>query len=70
MINWYVKELDTGLKVASGDALDEDTANTECFHYAIQYVQDGPIEYCVKNGRKILVKGTMSRVTVKEMSDD
>lgn len=59
MITWYVKELTTGLKAAQGSAPDFDTSMAECTRYAMQYSEEGPVEYCVKDGRKILFKDTI-----------
>jgi hypothetical protein len=54
--NWYVMELPKKLKVASGSAHTERDAFREAQSYALQYAQDGPIQYAVRKGRKVLKK--------------
>ena len=61
---WGVEEMNTGLMVAQGSAPTADEATREATHYALQYGQDGPVRYWVKRGRKMLVQGSLSGVTI------
>jgi len=67
---WGVKELDTGLIVARGSVPTADEAIREAAHYAIQYGQDGPVCYWVKQDGKILVQGSLNGVTIVATPDD
>lgn len=64
---WYVEERDSGLRVASGSAPDDDTAIQEATHYAMMYAQDGPILMRVNRGRKELVRMSLGGVTITEV---
>lgn len=55
---WRIEERDTGLLCASGSAPTQAEAMREANRYALQYVQDGPIRMTLKQGRKVLAKGT------------
>ena len=57
-ITWRIEERDTGLLCASGSAPTQAEAMREANRYALQYVQDGPIRMTLKQGRKVLAKGT------------
>lgn len=57
-ITWRVEERDTGTLCASGSAPTQAAAMREAQHYAMQYIQDGPIRMTIKQGRKTLASGT------------
>ena len=59
MATWSVTELRTGIKAASGSAPKEADAMREAIHYAMQYAQDGPVRFVVRQGRKTLLKGEL-----------
>lgn len=61
---WCVEEEATGMPVAQGSAPTVDEASREATHYALQYGQDGPVRYWVKQNRKTLVQGSLKGVTV------
>lgn len=67
---WGVEEMNTGLMVAQGSAPTADEATREAMHYALQYGQDGPVRYWVKQGRKTLVQGSLSGVRITEVPND
>lgn len=63
---WGVEEEKSGLRVAQGSAPSTDAAAREAAHYAMQYVQDGPVRWWVKEGRKTVFRGNMQRMPPRE----
>jgi hypothetical protein len=52
---WVIEERDTGNICAKGYASVESDARREMEHYALQYVQDGPVRCTLRRGRKTLM---------------
>jgi hypothetical protein len=69
-VRWCVEERDTGMPCANGCAPTEAEASREMMRYALQYGQDGPVRYWMRQNRKTLVKGEIEgvRVTMKSTS--
>lgn len=57
---WCVEESDTGMPVAQGSAPTADKAIGEASRYAVQYAQDHPVRYWVRQGRKTLLQGSIA----------
>ena len=64
-VRWCVEEQDTGLPVANGVAPTEKAAHTEMMHYVIQYAQDGPVRFWMRQNRKTLINGSMAGLSIK-----
>jgi hypothetical protein len=69
-VRWCVEERDTGMPCASGSAPTEEEASREMMRYAMQYGQDGPVLYWMRQNRKTLVKGEIAGVSVTMMRTD
>lgn len=65
---WCVEEEATGMPVAQGSAPTVDEASREATHYALQYGQDGPVRWWVRQGRKTIVKGHLAGVSVEVLA--
>ena len=63
-VRWGVEERDTGMPCASGSAPTEEAASREMMRYAMQYGQDGPVRYWMRQNRKTLVQGEIEGVSV------
>ena len=50
-----------GMTVASGSASKADDAIRECNRYAFSYVEEGPVKYAIRHGRKVIARGSLSR---------
>lgn len=61
---WCVEESDTGFPVAQGWCPTADEASREAAHYAIQYAQDGPVRWWIRQNRKTVLKGSLGCVTI------
>lgn len=61
-VRWAVEECDTGLMCAHGSAPTQEEAAREMMRYAMQYGQDGPVRYWMRQNRKTLVQGSMAGV--------
>ena len=59
-VRWFVEERDTGIKCASGSAPNEDEASNEMFKYALQYADDCPVRYRMRQNRTTLMNGVIS----------
>jgi hypothetical protein len=64
-VRWCVEERDTGMPCASGSAPTEEAASREMIRYAMQYGQDGPVRYWMRQNRKTLVQGEIAGVRVE-----
>lgn len=66
-VRWCVEERDTGVVCANGTAPTEAEASREMLRYALQYGQDGPVRYWMRQNRNTLVQGEIAgvRVTMK-----
>ena len=60
---WCVEEQPTGMPVAQGSAPTADEAIREATHYAVQYAQDGPVRWWVRQNRKTVVQGSIAHTT-------
>ena len=69
-VRWCVEERDTGLPVASGSAPTEKAAHTEMMRYAIEYAQDGPIRFWLRQNRKTLIEGSMAGLSIATILKD
>lgn len=69
-VRWCVEERDTGMPCASGSAPTEEAASREMMRYALQYGQDGPVRYWMRQNRKTLVKGEIAGVRVEMKRTD
>lgn len=58
---WCVVNADTGMTEAKGYAPTAECAAREAAHYAMQYAQDGPVRWWVRQGRKTVLRGSMQR---------
>ena len=56
-VHWGVDELDTARPLASGYAPDVKGAFTQMMHYVMQYAQDGPVRFWMRQNRKTLING-------------
>lgn len=58
---WTVTEAKTGLVAAAGATHSIESATREAMHYAVQYAQDGPVQWHVKSSadNKVLASGWM-----------
>jgi len=63
-VRWCVEERDTGMPCASGSAPTEAEASREMLRYALQYGQDSPVRYWMRQNRKTLLKGEIAGVAV------
>lgn len=61
---WCVEDSRTGMQVAQGSALCAETAASEATHYAVQYAQDHPVRWWVRQDRKTLMQGSLEGVSV------
>ncbi len=53
---WAVEEAG-GLQVAAGSAPTYEDASREANRYAMQYAEDGPVRWWIKQGRKLMLLG-------------
>ncbi len=60
---WCVEDATTGMPVAQGSAPTAEAASGEATRYAIQYAQDHPVRYWVRQNRKTVLSGEMSIVS-------
>jgi len=61
---WCVEDSRTGMPVAQGSALCAEAASREATHYAVQYAQDHPVRWWVRQDRKTLLQGRLEGVSV------
>lgn len=59
-VRWCVEDATTGMPVANGWAPNVELASAEATHYAIQYAQDHPVRFWVRQKRKTVLKGSFS----------
>lgn len=64
--SWAVHEERTGITVARGWTPSIEIACQEATRYAAQYAEEGPVTYWVKQGRKMVVRGSYSGGSVSE----
>ena len=57
---WCVEDARTGMPVAQGAAHTAEAASGEATHYAMQYAQDHPVRWWVRQNRKTVLQGSMS----------
>lgn len=62
---WCVEDSRTGMPVAQGSAPTAEAASREAAHYAVQYAQDHPVRWWVRQNRKTVLKGSMQGVSVE-----
>ena len=65
VVLWAVEERDTGLPCAMGCAATEEEAQREMMRYAMQYGQDGPVRFWMRQNRKTLAKGELAGVRIE-----
>ncbi len=58
---WAVEEA-SGLQVASSSAPTYEDAAREANRYAMQYAEDGPVRWWIKQGRKLVTVGASGGV--------
>ena len=61
---WCVEEEATGMPVANGSAPTAEEASREAAHYAVQYAQDGPVRWWVRQNRTTVVQGRLAGVSI------
>ena len=61
---WCVEDSRTGMPVAQGSAPTAAAASREATHYALQYAQDHPVRWWVRQDRKTLLQGSLEGVSV------
>jgi hypothetical protein len=61
---WCVEDASTGMPLAQGTAPTAQEASYEATHYAVQYAQDHPVRWWVRQNRKTVLKGSMAGVSV------
>lgn len=61
---WCVESQATGMPLANGAAPTAEAASGEAAHYALQYAQDEPVRWWVRQGRKTVLRGSMSGVSI------
>lgn len=61
---WCVEDSRTGMPVAQGSAPTAEAASREASHYAVQYAQDHPVRWWVRQNRKTLLQGSLEGVSV------
>lgn len=62
--HWCVEEEATGMPVANGSAPTAEEASREAAHYAVQYAQDGPVRWWVRQNRKTVLQGRLAGVSI------
>ena len=60
---WCVEDKTTGLPVAQGSAPTAEEASREATRYALQYAQDHPVRWWVRQNRKTLLQGSLEGVS-------
>lgn len=63
-IRWCVEDENTGMPVANGSAAKAEDAHREVMHYAVQYAQDGPVRFWVRENRKTIMKGRLGGISI------
>lgn len=63
-VRWCVEDSRTGMTVAQGVASTAEAASREATHYALQYAQDHPVRWWVRQDRKTVLQGSLEGVTV------
>lgn len=61
---WAVEDKATGMPMAQGIASTAKEASREATHYAIQYAQDGPVRWWVRQNRKTVIQGSLEGVSI------
>lgn len=61
---WCVEDSSTGMPVAQGSAPTAEAASREATHYALQYAQEHPVRWWVRQDRKTMLQGSLEGVSV------
>jgi hypothetical protein len=58
------------MPVAQGSARTAEAASGEAMHYALQYAQEHPVRWWVRQNRKTVMEGSLAGVSFTVVSTD